>query len=187
VIWLGVPPAMYFFCSGINLTYQFWIHTEAVGRLGPLEWVLNTPSHHRVHHANNLRYLDANYGGMLIIWDRLLGTFVAEEPADPPRYGLIKNLRTFNPVSIAFHEYTGIARDVWRARSLAELLGYVFGRPGWSPDGSRKTAVQLQAEWRQRMQAQTPQPVPAHAQPVQAMAASARAMVSAPQPTAPAP
>jgi sterol desaturase/sphingolipid hydroxylase (fatty acid hydroxylase superfamily) len=183
VIWLGVPPELYFFAGGVNLTYQFWIHTEAVGRLGPLESVLNTPSHHRVHHAVNPRYLDANHGGILIVWDRLFGTFVAEDPADPPRYGLVKNLRTFNPLWIAFHEYVAIARDVWRARSLTEVCGYVFGRPGWSPDGSRKTTADLQAEWRRLTQ---PRPQPA-AQPAAAMMAPARSMVPAPQPTAPAP
>jgi sterol desaturase/sphingolipid hydroxylase (fatty acid hydroxylase superfamily) len=179
VMWLGVPPELYFFAGGVNLTYQFWIHTEAVGRLGPLEWVLNTPSHHRVHHAVNPRYLDANHGGILIVWDRLFGTFVAEDPADPPRYGLVKNLRTFNPAWIAFHEYVAIARDVWRARSLAEVRGYVFGPPGWSPDGSRKTSADLQAEWRRLTQP--------HAQPAPAITAPVRGMVAAPQPTAPAP
>jgi sterol desaturase/sphingolipid hydroxylase (fatty acid hydroxylase superfamily) len=197
VVWLGVPPALYFFAGGINLTYQFWIHTEAVDRLGPLEWVLNTPSHHRVHHATNPRYLDANHGGIFILWDRLFGTFVAEDPADPPRYGLIKNLRTFNPLWIAFHEYLAIARDVWRARSLSEAWGYVFGRPGWSPDGSRKTTADLQAEWRRLTQAR-PQLEPTGPRSGQALgpslgpspggiAASAPALrvaVAAPQPTA---
>lgn len=148
VIWLGIPPGLYVFAAGVNLVYQFFIHTEAVGRLGPLEWVLNTPSHHRVHHATNPRYLDANYGGMLIIWDRLFGTFTPEDASDPVRYGLVKNLRTFNPVWIAFHEYVGLARDLVRARSLAEVRGYLLGPPGWSPDGSRKTAAMIQAEWR---------------------------------------
>jgi sterol desaturase/sphingolipid hydroxylase (fatty acid hydroxylase superfamily) len=191
VICLGVPPALYFFAAGVNLTYQFWIHTEAVDRLGPLEWVLNTPSHHRVHHATNPRYLDANYGGILIIWDRLFGTFVAEDPADPPRYGLVKNVRTFNPLWIAFHEYVSIARDVWRARSLSEARQYVFGRPGWSPDGSRKTTVDLQAEWRRRTQAR-PQLEPAAARASQSLLhAPERApggiAVAASQSTAPAP
>ena len=191
VIWLGVPPALYFFAGGINLTYQFWIHTEAVDRLGPLEWVLNTPSHHRVHHATNPRYLDANYAGILIIWDRLFGTFVAEEPADPPRYGLVKNVRTFNPLWIAFHEYVSIARDVGRARSLSHVRHYVFGRPGWSPDGSRKTTTDIQAEWRRRTQAR-PQLEPAAARASQSSIhapghAPGGIAVAAPQPTAPAP
>jgi sterol desaturase/sphingolipid hydroxylase (fatty acid hydroxylase superfamily) len=150
VIWLGVPPALYFFAGGVNLVYQFWIHTEAVDRLGPFEWIFNTPSHHRVHHAANPRYLDANYGGILIVWDRLFGTFVAEDRADPPRYGLVKNLRTFNPVWIALHEYVAIARDLLRARSPGQAYGYLFGPPGWSPDGSRKTSAMIQAEWRRR-------------------------------------
>ncbi len=150
VVWLGIPPVLFAFVGGVNLVYQFFIHTEAVGRLGPLEWVFNTPSHHRVHHGTNPRYLDANYAGMLIIWDRLFGTFTAEEPADPPRYGLVKNLRTFNPVWIAFHEYVGIARDLARARSLTEVRGYLLGRPGWSADGSRKTAAMIKDEWRRR-------------------------------------
>ncbi|WP_428267324.1 sterol desaturase family protein [Haliangium sp.] len=148
VVWLGVPPLLYVFAGGVSLVYQFWIHTEAVDRLGPLEWVLNTPSHHRVHHATNPDYLDSNYGGILIIWDRLFGTFVAENPADPPRYGLVKNLRTFNPLWIAGHEYVAIFRDVARSRSLRDVVGYVFGPPGWSPDGSRKTSAQIKERWR---------------------------------------
>lgn len=183
VIWLGVSPALYFFAGGINLTYQFWIHTEAVGRLGPLEWVLNTPSHHRVHHASNPRYLDANHGGILIVWDRLFGTFIAEDPADPPRYGLVKNIRTFNPLWIAVHEYLAIARDLRRARSLAEVRGYLFGPPGWSPDGSRKTSAQIRAEWQRRTRAQL-----ASEQPASALAAPAlRAAVPAPPATASSP
>ncbi|ACY13175.1 sterol desaturase family protein [Haliangium ochraceum] len=155
VIWLGVPPALYFFAGGVNLVYQFWIHTEAVGRLGPLEWVLNTPSHHRAHHATNPRYLDSNYAGMLIIWDRIFGTFVPEDPADPPRYGLVKNLHSFNPVRVAFHEYASIVGDLRRARSLSEIGGYVLGPPGWSPDGSRQTSAQIQDAWRRRARAQS--------------------------------
>ncbi|MEO1170774.1 MAG: sterol desaturase family protein, partial [Myxococcota bacterium] len=140
-----------FFVGGINLVYQFWIHTEAVDRLGPLEWVLNTPSHHRDHHGNNPRYLDANYGGIFIVWDRLFGTFVAEDREDPPRYGLVHQLNTFNPLRIAFHEYVDIFRDVAKARSLREVWGYVFGPPGWTPDGSRLTADDLKRSWEERL------------------------------------
>lgn len=145
--WIGFEPAMIFFFSGCSLIYQFWIHTEVIDRLGPLEWVLNTPSHHRVHHAYNPRYLDANYGGILIIWDRLFGTFVGETAAERPRYGIVKNLTTFNPLWVAFHEWVAIARDLRHARSLREVLGYSWGPPGWSPDGSRKTSAMLKAEW----------------------------------------
>lgn len=149
--WIGFEPAMIFFFSGISLVYQFWIHTEVIGTMGPFEWVFNTPSHHRVHHAYNPRYLDANYAGILIIWDRIFGTFIPETAAEPPRYGLVKNIATFNPLRVAFHEWQAIARDVWRSRSLRELWGYTWGPPGWSPDGSRKTSKRLRAEWEARV------------------------------------
>ncbi len=151
---LGFPPAMTLLFSGISLVYQFWIHTELIGRMGPLEWVMNTPSHHRVHHATNPRYLDANYAGVLIIWDRLFGTFVAERDDDRPRYGVISNLGSFNPFRIAFHEWVGIWRDVRGARNIGEVVGYMFGPPGWSPDGSRKTSASLKAAWAARVAAE---------------------------------
>jgi sterol desaturase/sphingolipid hydroxylase (fatty acid hydroxylase superfamily) len=117
----------------VSLLYQFWIHTERVRKLPrPLEFVLNTPSHHRVHHGTQHQYLDRNYGGILIIWDRLFGTF--EPEGERVRYGLTKNLQTFRPVDVAFHEYAAIRSDVRSARSLREKLGYVFGGPGWTPD-----------------------------------------------------
>ena len=140
LVLLGFHPAMILFVGGVNLVYQFWIHTEMVGRLGPFEWVMNTPSHHRVHHATNPRYLDSNYAGVFIIWDRLFGTFVREADDEKPRYGIIKNLGAFNPAAIAFHEWIGIGRDLLGARSMRERLGYVLGPPGWSPDGSRLTS-----------------------------------------------
>ncbi len=152
VFWLplpavGIPPPMVILFRGTSLLYQFWIHTEAIDRLGPLEWVLNTPSHHRVHHATNPRYLDANYAGVLIVWDRLFGTFVAEEKADPPVYGIVKNIDTYNPLRIAFHEWAAMVRDLSGARSLREWAGYLFGPPGWSPDGSRRTTAMIKAAW----------------------------------------
>lgn len=143
LVLIGFHPAMIAFAFGINLIYQFWIHTEMIDRLGPLEWVMNTPSHHRVHHATNARYLDANYAGVFIIWDRLFGTFIAEDKAEPPRYGIVKNLGTFNPVVIAFHEWIGIAKDVMGAKSWREVVGYTLGPPGWSPDGSRLTSGKI--------------------------------------------
>jgi len=145
---LGFPPAMIVFVGGINLVYQFWIHTELIDRMGPFEWVFNTPSHHRVHHATNPKYLDANYAGTLIIWDKMFGTFVAEDAAEKPRYGVIKNLTTFNPLMIAFHEWIGVAKDLAGATSLREVGGYVFGPPGWSPDGSRMTSAMMKERWR---------------------------------------
>jgi sterol desaturase/sphingolipid hydroxylase (fatty acid hydroxylase superfamily) len=147
LVWIGFPPEMVLMFQAISLVYQFWIHTEAIDRMGPLEWVMNTPSHHRVHHAINPRYLDANYAGVLIIWDRLFGTFVPEDRNEPIRYGIISQLGTFNPFRVAFHEWAGIWRDVTNAKSLREVLGYLFGPPGWSPDGSRKTSASIKAAW----------------------------------------
>ena len=141
---LGFHPLMVMTQQAISLIYQFWIHTELVHRLGPLEWVLNTPSHHRVHHATNTRYLDRNHGGILIIWDRLFGTFEAEQrSSDPPRYGITKNLDTFNPIRIAWHEWLAMFRDVANAHGLRNKLAYLFAAPGWSPDGSTLTARQM--------------------------------------------
>ena len=128
---LGFHPAMILIAHALSLLYQFWIHTETIGRLGPLEWVLNTPSHHRVHHGSNPRYLDRNYAGVLIIWDRLFGTFQAED--ERPIYGLTKNLQTYNPLRIAFHEYAAILRDVLRPNPLRVRLGLVFRNPAWKP------------------------------------------------------
>ena len=129
---IGIKPWMIVLEQSVSLTYQFFIHTERVGRLPrPLELVLNTPSHHRAHHGSNRIYLDRNYGGILIVWDRLLGTFQGETEA--VRYGLTKNLTTHNPARVAFHEYAAIARDVGRANGWRERLGYVLGGPGWAP------------------------------------------------------
>lgn len=140
---LGFHPAMILAQQGISLLYQYWIHLEWVGKLGPFEWIFNSPSHHRVHHGRDPRYLDRNHGGILIIWDRLFGTFEAETTT--PSYGLTKNLETFNPIRIAFHEWIAIARDVKKARSLREAVGYVFGPPGWAPDGRGETSAVMRA------------------------------------------
>ncbi|WP_414903384.1 sterol desaturase family protein [Sphingomonas flavalba] len=145
---LGFPPAMVFVCGGINLIYQFWIHTETIDRLPRwFEAVMNTPSHHRVHHATNPRYLDRNYAGVFIVWDRLFGSFVAERPDDRPRYGIVRNLGSFNILWAAFHEWIGIARDLVSARGWRSRLGYLFGPPGWTPDGSRDTSDSIRARW----------------------------------------
>jgi sterol desaturase/sphingolipid hydroxylase (fatty acid hydroxylase superfamily) len=141
---LGYPPVMILTAQAWSLLYQFWLHTEAIDRLGPLEWVLNTPSHHRVHHGKNVRYLDKNHAGVFIIWDRLFGTFARE--TERVIYGLTTDIKTFNLARIGFHELAAIARDVRRAPSLRARLGYLFAPPGWSHDGSTKTASQLQRE-----------------------------------------
>ncbi|MEO8702868.1 MAG: sterol desaturase family protein [Kofleriaceae bacterium] len=140
---LGFPPWMVLTAQACSLLYQFWLHTESIRSLGPLEHVLNTPSHHRVHHGKNVAYLDRNHGGILIIWDRLFGTFAWER--ERVVYGLTKDISTFNPLRIGFHEFAAIAHDVVRAPSLRARLGYLFAPPGWSHDGSTKTAQQLRA------------------------------------------
>lgn len=135
LVGLGFPPAAVLATLSINLLYQFWIHADWIPKLGWAEYVFNTPSHHRVHHAANLDYLDANYGGVLIVFDRLFGTLIEERADLPCRYGLVKPLTVYNPLTIAFHEWLAIARDVGRARSLREAVGYLSGPPGWRPDG----------------------------------------------------
>ena len=145
---IGFPPAMVFFCAGLNLIYQFWIHTELVGRMPRwFEAVMNTPSHHRVHHAVNPRYLDRNYAGVFIIWDRLFGTFEAERDEDRPRYGIVKALPTLNPFWAAIHEWVAMARDAAAARSAGELAGRLFGPPGWQPDGAGETSDKIRERW----------------------------------------
>ncbi len=146
---LGFPPAMVAIQKGVSLVYQFWIHTETIERMHPaIEAVFNTPSHHRVHHARNPRYLDRNYAGILIIWDRMFGTFQPELDEEPCRYGIVKNLGTFNILRVAFHEWIGLGQDLMRSRSPREAAGYLFGPPGWSPDGSRETSLMIKARWR---------------------------------------
>jgi sterol desaturase/sphingolipid hydroxylase (fatty acid hydroxylase superfamily) len=154
LVFLGFPPAMVVIQKGISLVYQYWVHTEAIRRFPAwFEAVMNTPSHHRVHHARNPRYLDANYAGILIIWDRLFGTFIPENDAEPCRYGIVRNLGDFNIFRVAFHEWIGIGKDLAGSRSLREVVGYVLGPPGWSPDGSRETSATLKAKWRAREEA----------------------------------
>ncbi len=131
---VGFEPWMVLLAQSWSLIYQFWIHTERVRKLPrPLEWVLNTPSHHRVHHGANEVYLDRNYAGILIIWDRIFGTY--EPEGERVRYGLTRNIRTFRPVKVAFHEYVAMWRDMRRAQGARNKLGVVFRGPGWTPDG----------------------------------------------------
>ena len=116
-------------CPSLNLLYQFWLHSEWIPKLGWLEWILNTPSHHRVHHASNAEYLDANFGGVVIVFDRLFNTLVEERSDLPCRYGLVTPLHSYNPVRIAFHEWVAMARDLRRAHGWRERFVSVFGRP----------------------------------------------------------
>lgn len=136
----GFEPEMILACATLNLIYQFWIHTEVIKRLpGWFEALMNTPSHHRVHHAVNPRYLDRNFAGTLIIWDRMFGTFESEDAAEPARYGIVRQLASFAILRAAFHEWAALARDV-RAAPWRSKPGYILREPGWSHDGSRETS-----------------------------------------------
>jgi sterol desaturase/sphingolipid hydroxylase (fatty acid hydroxylase superfamily) len=145
---LGIPPWMVFASFSINLIYQFWIHTERIGKLWrPIEFIFNTPSHHRVHHGMDTEYLDKNYGGILIVWDRLFGSFQPE--LFRPHYGLTKPVNTFNIWKLQTREYMAIVRDVRRATSWRDRLGYIFGPPSWQPrSAERRLAVEESAEVR---------------------------------------
>ncbi|MEL6466180.1 MAG: sterol desaturase family protein [Pseudomonadota bacterium] len=148
LILIGFHPAMVLFVGGLNLIYQFWIHTEAIGRLPRwIENIMNTPSHHRVHHGRNARYLDANYAGVFIIWDKMFGTFVPERDSEKPDYGLVQNLGTFNPIRVAFHEWVSLWKDVTqRGLTMKERARYAVAPPGWSHDDSRDTSEQIKAK-----------------------------------------
>jgi sterol desaturase/sphingolipid hydroxylase (fatty acid hydroxylase superfamily) len=130
----GFPPWMVLLAQSWSLIYQFGLHTERIGRLPrPLEAVLNTPSHHRVHHGSNEVYLDRNYGGILVIWDRLFGSF--EPEGEQVRYGLTTNIATFRPLKVAFGEYAALWRDIRRTPSWRTRAALVFRGPGWRPEG----------------------------------------------------
>ncbi|VWX58959.1 sterol desaturase family protein [Sphingorhabdus sp. 109] len=147
LFYLGIPPALVFFLSGLNLVYQYWIHTEAIDRMPRwFESVMNTPSHHRVHHATNPRYLDRNYAGVFIIWDKMFGTFEPETDAEKIQYGIVKNLDSFNLLWAAFHEWIGIAKDFWSA-PWRYKINYLIKPPGWSHDGSRESSETIKARW----------------------------------------
>lgn len=154
---LGIEPAIVFFVAGINLIYQFWIHTEAIDKMPRwFEYLFNTPSHHRVHHANNPRYLDANYAGVFMAWDRLFGSFIPEQKEEACRYGLVTDLGTFNPLRVAFHEWLGIFKDIWTAKRWKDRALFLLAPPGWTPDGSRMTSDMIRNAWLEREAAKNP-------------------------------
>lgn len=146
-LWLplvGFHPLMVLTQISINLIFQFWIHTKMIKKLPwPIELIFNTPSHHRVHHASNVRYLDRNHAGTLIIWDRLFGTFAEEVDEEPVVYGITTNIESFNPLVIASHEFRSLWKDIRRAPNLGAKLKYIFYPPGWSHDGSTQTAREM--------------------------------------------
>ncbi len=146
---LGFSPDAVLISYGLNLVYQFWIHTDMVPKLGWMEGVFNTPSAHRVHHAANVEYLDCNYGGTIMLFDRLFGTYVAEKDGVPIRYGLVKQLTSYNALYICMFEWMAIFKDVGRdlARGrVGDALGHMFGPPGWAPNGQGLTTDQLRAQ-----------------------------------------
>ncbi|MCF8471092.1 MAG: sterol desaturase family protein [Parvibaculum sp.] len=147
---LGIDPVMAIALLSLNHLYQYWIHTRFIGKLGPLEWVMNTPSHHRVHHASNIQYCDRNYAGTFIVWDRLFGTF--EKEVEEPVFGIRHQLETYNPVKATFHEWIGLGRDIRAARSLRAIAGHLFQPPGWTPQGDGDTTRVLQAQLRAELE-----------------------------------
>lgn len=154
IFWLWMPlvgfhPAMILLQMSISLLYQFWIHTEAIHKMPKwFEAVMNTPSHHRVHHGSNPIYLDRNHAGILIIWDKLFGTFQPELENEKVVYGLVKNIHTYNPIKIAFLEWIYMFKDAFTGKkSLKQRLLYLTKPPGWKHDGTGKISEELRAEW----------------------------------------
>jgi len=144
---LGFHPAMILMQMSISLIYQYWIHTELIGKMPRwFESVFNTPSHHRVHHATNPQYLDRNHAGILIIWDRMFGTF--EPEVEKPIYGLTKNIDTYNPLKVAFNEWYFLLKDFLTSRtSFINKLKYLLKPPGWKHDGTGVISRDLRKEW----------------------------------------
>ena len=144
---LGFDGVMMFTMMAVNLIYQFFVHTELVRKMPNwYEYIFNTPSHHRAHHASNIRYLDTNHAGVLIIWDRIFGTFSEEIDEEAPVYGLTKNIQTFHFPEVITHEYAAIWRDVKRAQKWSDKLKYIFYAPGWSHDGEDLRAKTLRSQ-----------------------------------------
>lgn len=145
LVLIGFDPLVVIFCGALNAIYQFFLHTQTIDKLPAwFEAVFNTPSHHRVHHGKNPQYLDRNYAGTLIIWDKMFGTFAAEDPNDLPEFGLVKDIETLNPLKIIFHEYWNVAKDVFSpGLTLMQRVLYVVAPPGWSHDGSRLTSMAI--------------------------------------------
>jgi len=156
LVLVGFDPILVIFCGALNAVYQFFLHTETVHKLPKwFEAVFNTPSHHRVHHGKNPEYLDSNYAGTFIIWDKIFGTFVPENENSYPDYGLVKDFETFNPFKIFIHEYWGIIKDVFgNNRSIKDRILYIVAPPGWSHDNSRKTSNDIKREYYKMLQEQ---------------------------------
>jgi sterol desaturase/sphingolipid hydroxylase (fatty acid hydroxylase superfamily) len=152
MIWAWIPfmgfsPELLIWVKSISTLYQFCLHTEAIRRLPNwYEAIFNTPSHHRVHHSSEVKDLDMNCGAILIIWDKLFGTYMEEDRSHYYQYGLTKKIENPNAININFSEFVDIARDLKKSSKWSDKFMYVFGPPGWSHDGSTKTAKQLRTE-----------------------------------------
>lgn len=147
---LGFHPIMILAQMSISLIYQYWIHTELIIKMPKwFESIFNTPSHHRVHHATNPQYLDRNHAGILIIWDKIFGSF--EPEVEKPAYGLVKNIDTFNPVKIAFQEWINLFNDAFMSHtSFMNKLNYFIKPPGWKHDGTGILSSDLRKEWKEK-------------------------------------
>ena len=147
LVLVGFHPVMILVQMSISLLYQYWIHTELIDKLPKwFEFIFNTPSHHRVHHATNPQYLDRNHAGIFIIWDRLFGSF--EPEVEKPVYGLTTNIHTFNPVKVAFLEWFGLLKDVFTSKtSVFNKLKYFLKPPGWKHDGTGTLSTDMRKEW----------------------------------------
>ncbi len=154
IFWLWLPligfhPGMIIFQMSISLLYQFWIHTELIQKMPKhIELFFNTPSHHRVHHGSNPIYLDKNHAGILIIWDKLFGTFQPELKSEKVKYGLVVNIKTYNPIFIAFNEWGALFKDLnTKNISVRNRIRYLYKPPGWKHDGTGKLSTDLKEEW----------------------------------------
>ncbi|MFY0631021.1 MAG: sterol desaturase family protein [Flavobacteriaceae bacterium] len=147
LVLLGFNPLMILMQMSISLLYQYWIHTELIKKMPRwFEFLFNTPSHHRVHHATNPQYLDRNHAGIFIIWDRMFGTF--EPEVEKPTYGLVKNIETYNPIRVAFHEWIAMITDVFSSKtSVLNRFKYLIKPPGWKHDGTGIVSNDLRKEW----------------------------------------
>ena len=154
MVLIGFHPVMILVQMSISLLYQYWIHTELIKKLPKwFEAIFNTPSHHRVHHATNPQYLDRNHAGIFIIWDRIFGTF--EPEVEKPVYGLVKNIDTFNPVKVAFLEWTYLFKDAFTSKTnVINKIKYFFKPPGWKHDGTGTLSTDMRKEWKQKQQSE---------------------------------
>lgn len=129
---LGFDTLSFVLLSGLVTVYQFWIHTETIGKLGPIEWVFNTPSHHRVHHGRNPKYIDKNHAGVFIVWDKMFGTFQKEE--EKPTYGITKQTASWNPIWVNLQHYIEMASGLRQMTGIKNKFNYIFNKPGWLPE-----------------------------------------------------